>query len=194
MEPPVIIRTVVVVVDIAARRQRFRAASLLPRMMLANPGWGGSRQDVPRYHRCHRPIAAMFRFHSPSALRLPRPLQSLVVVIVPLSLSLSREPSRSSSSFSSSRPKERRSQIVKFVRGVQHTTTTAARRRSMRAGSRRHRPGVEDDPRQSTPFLRRPLGGISGAIRATYDTRLKSRRSSSPPSMPSSIFPPSGSR
>jgi hypothetical protein len=40
-EPPVVICTVVVVIDIAARRQRFRAASLLPRMMSANDGRGG---------------------------------------------------------------------------------------------------------------------------------------------------------
>jgi hypothetical protein len=40
-EPPVIIPTVVVVVDIAARRQCFRAASLLPRMTSANDGRGG---------------------------------------------------------------------------------------------------------------------------------------------------------
>jgi hypothetical protein len=40
-EPPVVIRTVVVIVhDIAERRQRFRAASLLPRMMSANDGLG----------------------------------------------------------------------------------------------------------------------------------------------------------
>ncbi len=42
MEPPIVIRTVivVVVVDIATRRQRFRASSLLPRMMSANHGLG----------------------------------------------------------------------------------------------------------------------------------------------------------
>jgi hypothetical protein len=76
-------------------------------------------------------------------------------------------------------------------------TMTAARRQSTRAGCRRHWPSAEDEPRQSTPSLRRPLGSIGGAIRATYDDRSKSRacvRLSSPPSMPSSIFPPSGSR
>jgi hypothetical protein len=40
-EPPVVIRTVIVVVDIAARRLRFRAASLLPRMTSANDRRGG---------------------------------------------------------------------------------------------------------------------------------------------------------
>jgi hypothetical protein len=40
-EPPDVIRTVVIVVDVAARRQRFRAASLLPRMTSANNGRGG---------------------------------------------------------------------------------------------------------------------------------------------------------
>jgi hypothetical protein len=52
-----------------------------------------------------------------------------------------------------------------------------------------------DNPRRSTPSLRQPLGSIGGTIRATYDARLKSRacvRPSSPPSMPSSIFPPVG--
>jgi hypothetical protein len=40
-EPPVVICTVVIVVDIATRRQHFRAASLLPQMMSANDGRGG---------------------------------------------------------------------------------------------------------------------------------------------------------
>jgi hypothetical protein len=41
LEPPVFIRTAVLVgVDIAARKQHFRAASLLPRMMSANNGQG----------------------------------------------------------------------------------------------------------------------------------------------------------
>jgi hypothetical protein len=40
-EPPVIICTVVIVVDIAARQQCFRATSLLPRMTSANNGQGG---------------------------------------------------------------------------------------------------------------------------------------------------------
>jgi hypothetical protein len=49
-EPPVVIRTVIVVVDIAARQQHFRAAFLLPRMMSANDGLGGEparRSAVP---------------------------------------------------------------------------------------------------------------------------------------------------
>ncbi len=121
LEPPVFIHTIVVVgVDIAARQQHFRAASLLPRMMSPMTGRGGGRQDVLPCHHHRRPIAMMFWFHHPSALRLSRPLQSLVVVIVPLSLFFSREPLPSSSSSSSSRPKERQSQIVKLVRGGQH--------------------------------------------------------------------------
>ncbi len=44
-EPPAVICTVVVVVDITARRQRFRAASLLPRMMSANDGRGGGADE-----------------------------------------------------------------------------------------------------------------------------------------------------
>jgi hypothetical protein len=40
-ELPIIICTVVVVVNIAAGQQRFRAASLLPQMTSANNGWGG---------------------------------------------------------------------------------------------------------------------------------------------------------
>jgi hypothetical protein len=50
LELPVVIRTVIVVVGIAARRQRFQAASLLPRMMSANDGPGGEptrRSVVP---------------------------------------------------------------------------------------------------------------------------------------------------
>jgi hypothetical protein len=66
--------------------------------------------------------------------------------------------------------------------------TTAARHQSTRAGSRRHRPGGENDPRRTAPFLRRPLGRIRVANRATYDAHSKSRRPSSPPSMPSSTF------
>ncbi len=134
-----------------------------------------------------------FRFHRPLALRLPRPLQ-LVVVIVPLLFSLFREPLLPSSSSSTSRLKERQSQIVKLIRGGQHTTTTAARRRSTRTGSRRRRPGVEDDPRRFTPFLCQSLSGIGGANRATYNARSKSRLPSSPPSIPLSTFSPSGSR
>ena len=59
-------------------------------------------------------------------------------------------------------------------------------------GSRRRRPGIEDKPRRSTPFICRPLGGISGAICSTYDARFQLRvclRSSSPPSIPSLILP-----
>jgi hypothetical protein len=81
----------------------------------------------------------------------------------------------SSSSYSSSCTKERRSQIMTLVRQGQHTTLTTARRRSMRAGCHRRRPGIEDDLRRSTPSLRRPLGSIGGAICATYDARSKSR-------------------
>ncbi len=161
-------------------------------MMSAKDGPGGSQRDVPRCHRRRRPIATMFQFHCPSALRLPQPLQSLVVVIVPLLLSLFGEPLLSSSLSSSSRLKERRSQIMKLIQGGQHTMTTAARHRSTHAGSRRRRPSVKDDPGRSTPFLRQPLSGIGGANRATYDARLKSQLPSSPPSMPSSTFPPSG--
>jgi hypothetical protein len=43
---------------------------------------------------------------------------------------------------------------------------TAARRQSTRAGCRCRGPSAEDDPRQSTPSLRRPLGSIGGAIHA----------------------------
>jgi hypothetical protein len=90
-KPPIVIFTVVVVViDIAARQQHFRAASLLPQMMPANKGPGGSRRDILRCHCRHRPrIAKMFRFHRPSVFPLSRPLQLLVVIIVPLLLSLS---------------------------------------------------------------------------------------------------------
>ncbi len=193
LEPPVVICTVVVV-DIAARRQRFCAASLLPRMMSANDGPGGEPTRHSAVPSLSPPDATMFRFHRPLALRLPWPLQSLVVVIVPLLLSLFREPLLSSSSSSSSRLKERRSQMVKLIRGGKHTTTTAAPRRSTRAGSRRRRPGVEDDPRRFTPFLQQSLSGIGGANRATYDARSKSRLPSSPPSMPLLTFSPSGSR
>jgi hypothetical protein len=47
-EPTVVIRTVVDVVDIAARRQRFRAASLLPRKISANGGTGGGADETFR--------------------------------------------------------------------------------------------------------------------------------------------------
>ncbi len=47
--PPVVICTVlVIVVNIATRGQRFRAASLLPQMMSANDGPGAGRRDVTR--------------------------------------------------------------------------------------------------------------------------------------------------
>jgi hypothetical protein len=121
-ESPVFIRTVVVGgVDIAARRQRFLAASLLPRMMSANDGPGVEPTRRSAVPSPSPPNCDDVPVPCPSALRLPWPLQSLVVVIVPLSLFFSREPSPSSSSSSSSRQKERRSQIVKLVRGGQHT-------------------------------------------------------------------------
>ncbi len=78
LEPPIIIRTVIVVVDIATRGQHF------PGRCRPTTGRGGSQQDVPWCHPRCRPIATMFWFHHPSVLRLPRLLQSLMVVIVPL--------------------------------------------------------------------------------------------------------------
>ncbi len=60
-------------------------------------GRGGSQLGVLPCHPYCRPIAMMFRFHCPLALRLPRPLQSLVIVIVPLSLFFSCKPSPPSS-------------------------------------------------------------------------------------------------
>jgi hypothetical protein len=197
-EPPIFIRTVVVGgVHIAARRQRFRAASLLPRMMSANDGPGGEptrRSAVPSPSPPDRddvPVPLSFGIAPPMATAVVGGRhRSLVIVLLSrtvavIFLVLLLPPERMPIPDRETRPRratyERRSQMVKLVRGGQHTTTTAARRRSTRAGSRRRRPGGEDDTRRSIPFLRRPLGSIGGAIRTTYDARSKSRRPSSPP-------------
>jgi hypothetical protein len=205
-EPPVFISTVVIGgVAIAARRQRFRAASLLPQMMSANDGPGGEptrRSAVPSPSPPDRddvPVPSSFgiaplmatavvggRHHSIAIVLLSR---TVAIIFLVLLLLPERTPIPKGETRSRRATHIRRSQMVKLVRGGQHTTTTAARRQSTRAGSCRRRPGGEDDPRRSTPFLRRPLGSIGGAIRATYDARPKSRRPCSPPSMPSSIFP-----
>ncbi len=163
-EAPVVICTLIVVVDIAARQQCFRAASLLPQMMLANNGRGGeptrrSAVQSPSPPDCDNVlVSSSFCVAPPTAtadiggrhrLVIVPFLQTVVVII----------------SSSSSCPKECQSWIVTLVQGGKHTTTTA--------------------------------GSIGGAICTMYDARSKSRacvRPSSPPSMPSSIFSPSGSR
>jgi hypothetical protein len=179
-------------------------------MMSANDGSGGEptrRSAVPSPSPPDRddvPVPSLFGIAPPMATAVAGGQhRSLVIVLLSrtvavIFLVLLLPPERTPIPGRETRPRratyERRSQMVTIVQGEQHTTTTAARRRSTRAGSRRRRAGGEDDPRPSTPFLRRPLGSIGGAIRATYDARSKSRRPLSPLSMPSSIFSPSGSR
>ncbi len=211
LEPSIFICTVVVGgVNIAARRQRFRAASLLPRMMSANDGPEGEptrRSAVPSPSPPDRddvPVPSSFSIAPPMATAVFGGRHcSLVIVfllrtVAVIFLILLLPPERTPIPDGETRPRratyKRQSQMVKLVRGGQHTMTTAARHRSTRAGSRRRRPGSEDDLRRSTPFLRRSLCSIGGTIRATYDARSKSRRPSSPPSMPSLIFSPSVSR
>ncbi len=179
-------------------------------MMSANDGPGGEptrRSTVPSPSppdRDDAPVPSSFGIAPPMATAVVRGHhRSLVIVLLSrtvavIFLVLLLPPERTPIPDGETRPRratyERRSQMAKLVQEGQHTMTTAARRRSTRAGSRRRRPGGEDDPRRSTPFLRRALGSIGGAIRATNDARLKSRRPSSPPSMTTSIFSPSGSR
>jgi hypothetical protein len=165
-EPPVILCTVVVVVDIAARRQRFRAASLLPRMMSANNGQGGeptrrSAVQSPSPPDCDDVLVPLsFCVAPPTATAVIGGRHRLVIVpflqtVAAIVLVLLHPPERT--------PIPDR--IVTLVQGGKHTTTMA--------------------------------GSIGGVIRATYDARSKLGacvRPSSPPSMPSSIFSPSGSR
>ncbi len=89
-EPRVVIRTVIFVVDIIAGRQRFRAASLLPRLMSANDGLGGEptrRSTVPSQSPPDRDDVLV-----PSSFSVAPPTATAVIdgrhrslVIVPLS-------------------------------------------------------------------------------------------------------------
>ncbi len=178
MESPVIICTIVVVVDIAARRQHFQAASLLPRKMSANGGTGGrpmrrsALPSLPPPDRNNVPLPSSFSVAPPMAtaviggrhfsLVIVPLLQTVAVIVLVLLIS----------------PKECRSPIVTLVQGGQHMTTTAALRQSTHMGCCCCGPSAKDDPHQSTPSLHQPLGSIGGVIRATYDAR--SNRGSSP--------------
>jgi hypothetical protein len=183
-EPPVFIRTVGGGgVDIAARRQRFRAASLLPLMMSANEEPGGEptrRSAVPLPSPPDRddvPVPSSFAIAPLMATAVVGGRhRSLVIVLLTrtvavIFLVLPLPPEKPPIPDRETRPRratyERRSLMVKLVRGGKHTTTTAARCSSTRAGSRHCRPGGEDDPRPSTPFLRRPLGSMGSSTRAT---------------------------
>ncbi len=121
-EPPVFICTVVLVgIDIAARKQRFRATSLLPRMMSANDGHGREptrRSAVPSPSPPDRddvPFPSSFGIAPPTATAVVGDRHRFFVIVLLLrtiaDIFLS----------SSSRPKERQSQIVKLLRGGQHT-------------------------------------------------------------------------
>ncbi len=121
-EPPVFIRTVVLIgADIAARKQRFRAASLLPQMMSANDGQGREPtrlSTVPSPSPPDRddvPFPSSFGIAPPTATAVVGSRhRSLVIVLLSQTVAaifLS----------SSSRPKECQSQIVKLLRGGQHT-------------------------------------------------------------------------
>jgi hypothetical protein len=59
LEPPDVICTVVVFVNIAARQQRFRAASLLPQMMSANDGPGRGPTSYCMYQRRSTMVAVL---------------------------------------------------------------------------------------------------------------------------------------
>jgi hypothetical protein len=122
LEPPVFIRTIVLVgVDITARKQRFRVASLLPRMMSAND-WQGREptrrsavpSPLPPDHD-DVPFLSSFGIAPPTAAAVVGDCHhSLVIVLLSQTVTaifLS----------SSSRPKERQSQIMKLLRGGQHT-------------------------------------------------------------------------
>ncbi len=122
LEPPVFICTIVLVgVDIAARKQCFRAASLLPRMMSANNGQGReptrcSAVPSPSPPDCNDvPFPSSFGIAPPTATAVVGDHHhSLVIVLLSQTVAaifLS----------SSSCPKERQSQIVKLLRGGQHT-------------------------------------------------------------------------
>jgi hypothetical protein len=158
LESPILIGTVVVVVDIATRLQHFRAASLLLQKMLANDRMGGGANE-------------MFRIAIAIAARSRQCYGSIVLRRCASRGHCSRWWSssfpRSSSSSSSCRPKERRSPIVTLVQRGQHMTMTAARCQSTRAGCRCRGPSANDNLRQSTPSFRRPLGSIGGAICAS---------------------------
>jgi hypothetical protein len=115
-EPPVFICTVVLVsVNIAARKQRFRAASLLPRMMLANDGQG---REPTRRSAVPSPLPPNCDdVPFPSSFGIAPPMATAVVggchcslVIVLLSQTVA-----AIFLYSSSCPKERRSQIVKLL-------------------------------------------------------------------------------
>ncbi len=116
LEPPVFIRTVVLVgVNIAARKQRFRAASLLPRMMSANDG---QEREPTRCSAVPSPSPPdRYDVPFPSSFGIAPPTATAVVgdrhrslVIVLLSQTVA-----AIFLSSSSRPKERQSQIVKLL-------------------------------------------------------------------------------
>jgi hypothetical protein len=182
-EPPDVIRTVVVFVDIAARQQRFRAASLLPQMMLANDGPGREPtrcSTVPSPSPPDRDnvlVLSSFGIAPPTAtavvggchhsLIIVPLLQPVAVIVLILLLVPERMPMPDRDS---------------CPRRVTYC--------------HRRQPGVENVSRRSIYSLLRPLASIGGAICATYDPRSKSCacvHPSSPPSMPSLIFSPSGS-
>ncbi len=90
LELPVVICTIVFVVDIASRQQRFRAASLLPRLMSANDGPGGQttrRSAVPLPSPPHRddvPVPLSFGVTPPTATAVVGG-RHWSLIIVPLS-------------------------------------------------------------------------------------------------------------
>jgi hypothetical protein len=166
-EPPIVIYTVVVVVDnIASRQQRFRVASLLPQMMLANDEPGGEPTRLSAVSSWLQPncnnvlVQLSFGVAPPMATAVVGACHCSLVIVLHLqtvaiiSLILLLPPKR-----------------MPFldhenVQGGQHTTTMVALHQSTRVGSRCCWPGSEDNPYQSSPFLCWSLGGIGGAIGA----------------------------
>jgi hypothetical protein len=145
LEPPIFIRTIVLVgVNIAARKQRFRAASLLPRMMLANDGQGReptrrSAMPSPLPPDCDDVLfPSSFGIAPPTATAVVGDRHRSLVIVL-----LSRTVAAIFLS-SSSRLKECQSQIVKLLRGGQHTNADPRWWKSSKEGNirRRRQPGA----------------------------------------------------
>jgi hypothetical protein len=140
LEPPVFICTVVLIgVDIAARKQRFRAASLLPRMMSANNGQGREptrRSAMPSPlppDRDDVPFPSSFGIAPPTATAVVGDRHRSLVIVLLLRIVATIFLS------SSSHPKERQSQIVKLLRGGQHTNANPRWWKSSEEGNIRRR-------------------------------------------------------
>jgi hypothetical protein len=144
-EPPVFIHTVIGVgVDIAARQQRFRDASLLPQMMSANDGPGGgatrrSAMQLPSPPDCDDVLVpSSFGIAPPTAtavvggrhhsLVIVLLSQTVAVIFLVLLLLPERTPIPDRETCLRRATYERRSQMVKLVQGGQHTMMTAAQR------------------------------------------------------------------